>query len=173
MIEYLEVLIKLTYDKAMREHIMGYRPVAMCVVKDIANNRILMIKSARFSEAWSLPQEGFDVGEDVEVSSIRCLSEELGLSINKVNFRRSLWMGRIRFDEDRKNERNLPYSLRGMVGKSYFAAYIDSTSDVKFVLNKSEVVAAQWFETDAILDVLQSQDTPKKTVIEQAIKNMS
>ena len=165
MFDYLAILLKLTYDKSMRERLIGYRPVVVCVVSDVKNEKILLVKPAKFPELWILPQEGYIPGEETENAALRCLEEELGLLKNSVNFRRSHFAGRITFESSRRNERDVPYSVRGMVGKSYFAAYVSCSASPELAMNKSEIQAAEWYSLDDAVEKVQANTAEKCRIL--------
>ena len=171
MFDYIQSAVKLVIDKAIREHILGYRPVVMCVLKDIHSEKFILIKPAQKPDLWILPQEGLEFGESVESAATRCIQEELGMDANQINFRRSRWINRVKFPESRKNERDLKFSVRGMIGKSYFVAHISCSSDSTIIANRSEVEESKWVTQQDALQLVKTNTEAKKNILANAINN--
>lgn len=152
ILELLRISIKWVFDRKSRMRLWGYRPEVVCLVKSTSENKVLVVRPQAHRAIWVPPQEGIGEGETIEKAAQRCLEVELGLKENQIQYRKSVWVGKIKFQPDRWNERELTYSLRGlfggatMIGKAYFGALIIADEDASIKSNLAETAAWEWVD---------------------------
>lgn len=169
MLDWIKVAARAVYDRRMRDRLMGFRPVVMCLIQATDADTFLFVCPTSKPHAWMLPQEGIEPGESVEVAAIRGLEAELGLSEEKVHYRRSAWLGRKAIPEQ-KGERDIQHSLLGMRGKSYYGALIKMPTSNAVILNQAELCKHEWITLDQIRERLPTNSQRKQELIRTLFK---
>lgn len=171
MLDWIKIGAQAIYDRRMRDRMMGYRPVVMCLIQATDADSFLLTCPTAKPEAWMLPQEGIEPGESVEAAAIRGLRAEVGVAEEELHFRRSVWLGRKAIPEQ-KGERDIPYSLLGMRGKSYYGALIKMPTSIEVKLNQAELCKHEWLTLAQISDRLHTNSSRKQQLIRAVFKQL-
>ncbi len=164
MLDWIKVAAQVVYDRRMRDRVVGYRPVVMCLIQATESDKFLFVSPTSKPHAWMLLQEGIEPGESVEAAALRGLKAELGLAEERVHYRRSTWLGRKTIPEQ-KGERDIQYSLIAMRGKSYYGALIKMPMSAPVVLNQAELTNHEWLTIDQIRERLPTNSQRKQELI--------
>ncbi len=172
---WLQLGYKWILHRKYRLHLMGFRPEVICLIQSTDSEKnYLLVKPQSDRTIWMPPQEGIHLEETLKDAAIRCLDTELGLTESQVQFRRTVWAGKRLFPEQRKDERDLVYSLRGwvdknrMVGKAYFAALIVADSKAVIQPNTAEIYQYEWVNASEFLRRIQANPPEKQRILCQA-----
>lgn len=176
MFEESKFLLTVLYDKAAQKRFIGLRPVVSCLVtsrvQEDTEQELLLIKPASEPNIWIFPQEGMLECETQETASIRCLTSELGISENKIQFRRSFHAGDRIFGEDRKGERDLRFAICKMRGKAYFGGLLFVDRNVQIDVNESEVAGYEWVRLSEVASYISCVEITKKDILLRIIKEL-
>ncbi|WP_437186738.1 NUDIX hydrolase [Planctomicrobium sp. SH668] len=164
MLDWIKIAARAVYDRRMRDRVMGFRPVVMCLIEATDADKFLLVCPSSKPQAWMFLQEGIEPGESVEVAALRGLNAELGLAEEKVHYRRSTWIGR-KVIPEQKGERDIQHSILGMRGKSYYGALIKLPISTPVILNHAELFNHEWLTIDQIRDRLQTNSHRKQELI--------
>jgi len=147
--EYLNLaslLVKWVIDRPTRLVLRGYRPEVICFIRGTAStDHYLLVRSLAHRSHWAPPQEGMKIEDSVETTVQCCLREELGINETRIQYRKSAWIGLRKLPEKRWDERELKYSLRGLIGqkhmicKGYYAALVIADANSPIVPNRAEI----------------------------------
>ncbi len=171
MLDWIKIVARTVYDRRMRDRVIGFRPVVMCLIQATDADKFLFVCPTAKPQAWMLPQEGIEPGESVEAAAIRGLEAELGQAEEKVHYRRSTWLGR-KIIPEQKGERDIQYSLLGMRGKSYYGALIKMPTANLVVLNQAELCNHEWLTLDQIRERLPTNSQRKQELIRTVFKRL-
>ncbi len=117
----------------------------------------LIIKSAKSSDSWLFPQGGVELGEDIEETLEREISEELNINFTK-DVKDMLYL----FYYEELPAESARADKRGFTkGKAYFFSMGEYTGNGEFHLQKGEVSDARWVSFDEAVKLL-SHDRPEK-----------
>ena len=164
MLDWIKMAARAIYDRRMRDRLIGYRPVVMCLIQATDIDKFLFVRPTAKPHAWMVPQEGIEPGESVEVAALRGIEAELGVFEDKVHFRRSKRLGRKQIPEQ-KGERDIEYSLTSMRGKAYYGALIKMPTSTTIILNQAELSEQQWLTLDQIRERLSTNSDRKQELI--------
>ncbi|MCC9641649.1 NUDIX domain-containing protein [Rhodopirellula sp. JC740] len=164
MLDWIKVAGKLAYDRPTRERLLGYRPVAICLIQSLERDAFLFVQPAAGRNVWMPPQEGIAPNVSVEEATERCLDIELGISRKQMHFRRSTWLGRKAIPE-REGSRDVEFSIRPMQGKAYYGTLIKVSEDTPVTCNSAEVSAHQWMTVDQVRDCLTDNSARKQELL--------
>lgn len=173
IIELLKLLIRWLFDRKVRLHLAGYRPEIICLIEDKEQQKYLLIKPKMNPSVWVPPHEGINLHESIESAVVRCLNIELGIKENQIQFRKSMWLTKRILPEERWDERDLPFSLRGlfskkkMVGKAYFGALIFTNYNVEININPAEVVEYKWVNSKEYFSSIATNNKNKQEILVQ------
>lgn len=155
LLEFFPLAARWLFDKKARLELSGYRPEVICLVRESSQpHRYLLIRPTADPSVWIPPQEGIASDESIENAALRCLRFELGLEEAQVQFRKSIWLGKRTLAQARRDERDLRFSLRGlvtkhrMVGKGYFGALVVVAASAEIAANEAEVNSWAWVSSD-------------------------
>jgi ADP-ribose pyrophosphatase YjhB (NUDIX family) len=174
-LELLRILLKWVVDRSSRLVLQGYRPEVICLIRgtDVVG-KYLLVSSRAHQVGWAPPQEGLELNESIEDAVKRCLLNELGLEESSIQFRKSAWIGKRILHHDRWGERDLRYSLRGligqeqMIGKGYFAALVIVDSNATITANPAEISDWAWFEPQQYAEQVATTPPDKAEILRKA-----
>lgn len=172
MIDYFKEALSLAFDRNQQCRCIGYRPVAVCAFRNLGTNELLVVQPAIRPDLWALPQEGIELQENTETASIRCADEELGVQTNKLNYRYSKWIGLVKFPKERAGERDLRFSVRGMVGKAYILSVINCADDVSIELNRAENTDYRWVNMNKLKQSFVGNSAEKLRVLSRCVEHL-
>ncbi|HET6447085.1 MAG TPA: NUDIX domain-containing protein [candidate division Zixibacteria bacterium] len=138
------------------------------------NNKTLLVRSQAHRDHWAPPQEGMKIHESTESTVQRCLLHELGIGAASSQHRRSVWLGTRKLPRRRWDERELKYSLRGlvgktsMIGKGYYAALVIIDSGVFVDPNPAEVYDWIWADAAEFYTLIATNPPDKKKILQLA-----
>lgn len=174
-LDWFKIGFRLFFDRKIRLQLMGYRPEVICFVRSSNHDdRHLMITPGGDHSVWIPPQEGIEMNESVEQAALRCLEVELGLSKSEVHYRRSIWVGKRFLPPTRWGERDLQYSLRGllgdspMVGKAYYAALLIANTDATIQSNSAEIYRWEWVDKEEFQSRIKTNHPSKVEILRSA-----
>lgn len=169
------LLVKWVIDRPARLVLRGYRPEVICLIRSTADpDKYLLIRSQAHKSHWAPPQEGMKLNESIESAVKRCLSAELGLPVDRIQYRKSAWIGLRKLPKRRWGERELKYSLRGlagqkrMIGKGYYAALVIADSDTPIESNPAEVYDWAWVNADEYHTRILTNPADKQEILRKA-----
>ena len=171
MLDWIKIAARAVYDRRMRDRLIGFRPVVMCLIQATDADTFLFVCPTSKPHAWMLPQEGIEPDESVEAAAIRGLKAELGLAEEMVHYRRSTWLGRKAIPEQ-KGERDIQHSLLDMRGKSYYGALIKMPTANPVRLNQAELCNHEWLTLDQIRERLHTNSERKQELIRMIFKQL-
>lgn len=177
LLKVIDRCVRSSASRMARLELLGYRPEALCVALRSSNNKdeVLLVRHRASPDFWTFPQEGID-SETVESATVRCLRVEVGLLETQIQFRRSLWLGKVRLPELRHGERDLPGSFRnlmgkpGMIGKGYYGtlSIVEPNAEVK--VNPAEVLEAKWVPAAETLSLVSAPNDAKQLIVRTCTK---
>ena len=174
-LELARLLVSWVVDRPSRLILRGYRPEVICLIRGTADpNQYLLIRSQAHQDHWAPPQEGMKINESTESTVHRCLLHELGIGEARIQHRRSVWLGARKLPKKRWDERELKYSLRGlvgkerMIGKGYYAALVIADSNAPIDPNPAEVYDYIWADADEFHTLITTNPQDKKDLLELA-----
>jgi len=171
MLEWAKILVKLAYDRPTRCRLVGLRPVVLCLLQSLEQDKFLFISPTSKPAAWMPPQEGIEPNESIEKAAIRGVGAELGITENQLHFRRSVWLGAKQITEQ-KGERDVAYSLMKMRGKAYYASLIKLSSQTVVVPNVAEIANHEWLSLEGITSRLKTNSGRKQKLIRAAFEKL-
>lgn len=175
LLELGRLMVKWIVDRPSRLVLLGYRPEVICLIRGTAEPAsYLLIRSHAHRTQWAPPQEGMHANEDIESTVDRCLLHELGIEKSRVQYRKNVWIGTRILPRQRWDERELRYSLRGvlgkprMIGKGYYASLVIADSNVRIDPNPAEVYDWTWAKNSELHILIETNPPDKKHILEQA-----
>jgi len=169
------LIVKWVIDRPARLILRGYRPEVICLIRSIADpDKYLLIRSQAHKSHWAPPQEGMKLNESIESAVQRCLGDELGIGEARIQYRKCAWIGLRKLPEGRWDERELKYSLRGlvskarMIGKGYYAALVITDSNTPIEYNPAEVYDWAWVNADEYHTLILTNPTDKQEILREA-----
>ena len=169
MLDWLKLAARFVHDRRMRVRLRGYRPVALCLIQSTDSDKYLFIQPSSKPHAWMAPQEGIEPDESIESASVRGIEAELGVRENKLQFRKSSWLGCRKIPEQ-MGERDVAYSPVKMRGKAYYAALIRMPESTNVDVNPAEIAAYEWLTIDQIRERLSTNSERKQQLIRDMFK---
>lgn len=176
--EYLSLarlMVKWVIDRPSRLVLRGYRPEVICLIKGTADPAsFLLVRSRAHRDHWAPPQEGRKIDESIETTVHRCLLDELGIDKSRTQYRKSVWIGTRILPKRRWEERELKYSLRGvigkphMIGKGYYASLVIVDSKVRIDPNPAEVYDWIWASDIEFPTLIASNPSDKREILQKA-----
>jgi len=180
ILDIIKIAIRWIFDRKVRLQLAGYRPEVICLIRDNTFPGLFLIaKPSIEPNVWIPPHEGIFINESVEEAAVRCLKVELGLEESSIQYRKSIWLGKRVLPALRWDERDLPFSLRGlvskhrMIGKAYYGALINTTSSVTISKNPSEIIACEWVNKDEFNKKIQSNSVEKIDILEKLLQELT
>jgi ADP-ribose pyrophosphatase YjhB (NUDIX family) len=169
------LMVKWAVDRPARLALRGYRPEVICLIRSTVDpDKYLLIRSQAHKSHWAPPQEGMKLNESIESAVNRCLGAELGIGKARIQYRKSAWIGLRKLPERRWDERELKYSLRGlvgqkrMIGKGYYAALVIADSDTPIESNPAEVYDWAWVNADEYHTRILTNPADKQEILRKA-----
>ena len=169
------ILVKWVIDRPSRLVLRGYRPEVICLIRGTADpDKYLLIRSQAHQTHWAPPQEGIKLDESIESAVHRCLGAELGIGEDRIQYRKCAWIGLRKLPERRWDERELKYSLRGlvgessMIGKGYYAALVVTDSNTPIEYNPAEVYDWAWVNADEYHTLILTNPADKQEILREA-----
>ena len=164
------------FTRTGRKRFFGYRPQALTYL--ISKNKILLLRSKPYPDQpngiWNIPQEGIDFGEDEMSGAKRGLNEELGLDQSLTKFKKSKYLGKIKFPKKLHGERELEGALFKMKGKAYWACLLIAEEfDIKDLkLNPNEASEAKWMTISEALEIYKTLPSDKNSMFIKGLKKL-
>lgn len=173
MFEWIKFAAQVLFDRSARKRFVGLRPVALCIVQSHRRDpsRFLMIRPTANEDVWVPPQEGIEVGETVDLAAMRCMRDELGLPVEKLQYRKSAYVGD-RLLPDRIGDRDLRYAICRMRGKAYFAALVIADSDAPLTANPAEVAQHRWLSLEEVSELVACEQVDKRELVRSAFRSL-